>query len=352
MTSPSHPSLLNFAAEQRALAATCWQLVGLRDALEISNSWIRCTVFGVDTFVQSFDGELRGFHNVCAHRGFPLRRDPAGVGPVQCGFHGWAYNRDGIPTSVPRNAELFGLSREQRVALALPELRVATIGRFVFASVATIGPSLEQFLGPYADVFRAVSARLGAVVHSESIVLRANWKLFAEITLDDYHLGTVHPTSFGAGEPAPLYQFVYRRDGLHSCYLKRRDADWSFEAFWTAVRVGDMDPTGYKIFNCMPGFLLAATRDACVVTSVTALASDRTVVHSQVFVWRDPAPDADACRAIAHYWASLFREDRETCERWQGGNQSYSVLGRLEERIAWFRDAYADVILRGGGGYQ
>lgn len=117
-----------------------WQLVGVSDDLANHNDWVRRTVSGVDVFVQNFNGELRGYHNVCQHRGFPLRREARGNGTVQCGFHGWVYDRHGVPTGIPRNRELFCLSRERQSELAIPPVRVATIGRFVFAALCESDP--------------------------------------------------------------------------------------------------------------------------------------------------------------------------------------------------------------------
>ena len=332
---------MTFAAEQSALAERCWQFIGITDDVATDDAWIRRTVFGRDAFVQRFDGELRGFYNVCAHRGFPLRCERSGAGPVRCGFHGWAYNKDGVPTTVPRNAELFGLSREQREALALPPVRVETIGRFVFAALGP-APDLATYLGPFADVYRAVSSALGPLVLRESDELAADWKLHAEISFDDYHLSAIHGTTFGAGDPAPLHQFVYRRDGLHSCYLRRRDPDWSFDGFWADVRAGVMDQTGYKIFNAFPGIILATTRDAVIASATFPLAADRTQLDAYVFTWRGGADEA-AQRDIAAYFAIVFGEDREACERWQRGAPRRTVLGALEERVAWFRDTYAQI---------
>ena len=335
-------------SELSTLAAQCWQFIGITDDLAADDAWIRRTVFGRDVFVQRFDGALRGYHNVCSHRGFPLRCDRSGAGPVRCGFHGWTYNKAGVPTTIPRNAELFGLSREQREALALTAIRVEAIGRFLFAAFDA-PQDLASYLGPYADVYRAVSAALGPVVLRESHELAADWTLHAEISFDDYHLTAIHGSTFGAGASAPLHQFVYRRDGLHSCYLRRRDPDWSFDQFWSDVRAGVMDQTGYKIFNIFPGIILATTRDAVIASATFPLGPGRTLLDADVFAWQGGTDEA-AHRDVATYFARVFAEDREACERWQSGAPHRAVLGRLEERVAWFREAHAAVMARRGEG--
>lgn len=339
-----------FDDEQRALAASCWQMVGTATELFADDAWIRRHLFGRDVFIQRFERELRGFHNVCAHRGFPLRTSDAGKGPVKCGFHGWAYNSNGVPVHVPRNAELFGLSREQREALALPHIQVASIGRFVFAALGDV-PPLDDYLGPYAAVLRAASAATADTLLRETAEIAGDWKRHVEISLDDYHLPSIHSTTFGAGDPLPVHSAVYRRDGLHSCYLKRRDPDWSFDGFWRDVAAGaPFDRTGYKIFNIYPGIVVAAMRDVCIASAVTPLASDRSRLDSYVFAWRDALPTPEGAREIAAYFTTVFREDREACEHWQQGDPGRATLGKLEERVAWFREAHAAVMARRGAG--
>lgn len=93
-TSPAY-----FNGEMEALAGSSWQFFCTTDDLACANNWVRRKVFGADIFVQNFVGELRGYHNVCQHRGFPRRREPRGNGTVQCLFHGWAYNPHGVPSA-------------------------------------------------------------------------------------------------------------------------------------------------------------------------------------------------------------------------------------------------------------
>lgn len=339
---------MTFADEQEALRASCWQLVGIADELAADDAWVRRPLFGLDVFVQRFDGELRGYHNACAHRGFPLRTEDRGRGPVKCGFHGWGYNRDGVPTAIPRNAELFGLSREQREALALPAVRVETLGRFVFATASKDAPDIATYLGPYADVFRATSLATERLIHRESFEVAADWKRHAEVALDDYHLPSVHGSTFGATPELAPHQVVYRRDGWHSCYLKRRDADWSFDGFWRDVAAGTMDRSGYKIFNTYPDTVLATTRDAAVASCTYPLAEGRCRIDTYIFCWRAAVPLPDDAKAIASYFATVFREDRETCERWERGDPGRATLGKFEERVAWFRDTHSEVMARRG----
>src|ERR687886_523281 len=48
------------------------------------------------------DGGLRGFVNVCRHRGHPVALEDGNARRLQCRYHGWTYGLDGRLTGAPR----------------------------------------------------------------------------------------------------------------------------------------------------------------------------------------------------------------------------------------------------------
>lgn len=342
-TSPGY-----FEAEQAMLAARCWQFIGTTSELARSNTWLRAQVWGADVFVQNFGGELRAFSNVCQHRGFPIRRDREGVGPAVCGFHAWRYDENGVPVGVARNDDLFRFTREEKRGLSLPRLRVETCGQFVFVARDEQVPPLRDYLGRYAVLLETISSRLGARRQRATAEPRANWKLCYEVTQDEYHVQFVHPESFRA-DPIPVWGCVYERDGLHSQLLRRRTADWSFGSFWDDAGRGEYEFAGYKIHHLFPNMLVAVARGVIVVTSFVPLAPDRTSTEYRMFeVTTDPYDDNWWTAAIATD-VRISGEDREVAEAQQQVMAQVirpPVFGALEERLAWFHEAYDDLIGR------
>jgi choline monooxygenase len=335
-----------FQLELNRLAECTWQFLGLTDELANDGDWLRRTLLGRNVFVQNSGGELQGFLNVCSHRGFPLRCGDSGNGIVQCGFHGWVYDSRGVPVGIPRNAELFQLDTAAQEALALPRVRLQTAGRFVFVAFGN-GPSpLREYLGAYVSVLDAVSFRMSTPFFHDQTPTAANWKLCMEVTFDDYHPPTLHPTTLGLGELKP-HQFFYRRDGLHSCFLKRRDPDWTFETYWRDLDSGILDTTGYKIHQVFPNFLLAILPDSTIFSRYEPAADDRTTVETYRCDWAGKTLDDESRRASAEEALTFLREDRTAAERQQvviKQRQHALVLGALEERVGWFHEALDSVM--------
>ena len=333
-----------FDAEMAALRDTAWHLVATTDELARPNDWVRAHVWGTDVFVQNVRGEFRGFRNVCQHRGFPLRRAPAGSGPILCDFHAWRYDGDGVAVGVARNTELFCLSREERAAFALPRVRVETAGTLVFAAIGDAVPPLDQYLGRFAPLLRAATSKMGTSHHRWSGETQANWKLSYEVTLDDYHVQFVHPQSIG-DEAIPYWGFVYEREGLHSHMLRRRTADWTFPGFWAGLEQGEYEYPGYKIHHIFPSSFLVATREALLVTTFSPLGPDRTAVNDRLFELTHNPQDEAFWDAAVRTQRQVSDEDRRISEAQQqtiGALDRAPTFGALEQRVAWFHEAYEE----------
>ncbi len=333
-----------FQAEMEALAAATWQFFCTTDDLANADDWVRRRVFGLDLFVQNFDGELRGYHNVCQHRGFPLRREPRGNGNVQCGFHGWAYDRNGVPVGVARNKELFCLSGEQKAGLAIPSVRVAAIGRFVFVALADTVPPIEEYLGRYTAIFRAVSSQMRSIRHRWSGHSAANWKLCYEITLDDYHVNFVHPSAGWDLHPSGCF---YEREGPHSHLLRRRTADWQFPTFWDDVHRGDYEVRGYKIHQTFPNMLLTVQPRMVLISLYAPAGPAMTHVDDLIFDLEGDPVDEPFWEELTRGHRQINEEDRLTVESQQETIAQFGrspLFGALEERVGWLRESYEALV--------
>jgi len=335
-----------FTAEQAALRDAAWHFVGTTDELVQNNEWVRADAFGCDLFVQNVGGELRGFLNVCQHRGFPIRREASGRGPILCGFHAWRYDGEGRLVGVARNEELYAMPREERADRSLVPMRVEAAGPFVFAAASGRAPALADYLGRTYALLLAVGARKGAMRHRWAGEVQANWKLYYEITLDDYHVAFVHPGSLGADVRDAKF-LTYERSGAHSRMFARRTDDWNFPGFWDAVGRGEYEFAGYKIHHFFPNLFLVAGRDQVLLTRLTPIAADRTGLDDWVFeVTGNPRDDAGWDEYVA-LQRRVSAEDQDACTAQQRVIADFGrapVYGRLEQRLAWFHDSYEELV--------
>jgi phenylpropionate dioxygenase-like ring-hydroxylating dioxygenase large terminal subunit len=349
----------SFEREQTQLGQV-WTLLGLTTDIPHDGDWFRATLGGRSVFVQRFGDSLRGFENVCAHRFYPLRTQNKGNGPIRCGFHHWQYNKDGLAVGIPRCQEMFGVTpRELDVKLTAVE--VATCGILIFGRFASArySETLEQSFGEAFPILQAMWTLKSRPYHIKTDI-SANWKLLYHITLDDYHIVAVHPDTFGKNGYLPPDAVHYFRIGQHSAYFYG-DGDDELKKMADECRRGDYRPANYRIFQFFPNLLAlqieAAMNWYVLIQQYVPVAPDRTLSRSWYF--SAPFPPADRTwlhgllrRVVApyvpfvlpFYIRKIFSEDNGVCEQIQTVAhqiKGFPVLGRHEERIAWFEDVYA-----------
>jgi choline monooxygenase len=247
------------AVEQERIFARHWHFVGLKSSLAAPDDWIATEIAGRGITIQNFDGELRGFRNVCSHRHARLRSECQGNGLLRCPYHGWTYNGEGVPVGIPGNTEWFGLDRAAKRALALPPIAVACCGNLVFARIAAEGPSLAAFLSDYFLLFARISEAFPVPFAEGSLDWRCNWKIGVESAIEGYHLDMVHPHSFRPSIRAALPAAL---SGDHSAgpLLLAEPALQSLEKLQTRLGLGRFEVSErYDHYLAFPNFCLAVS---------------------------------------------------------------------------------------------
>jgi phenylpropionate dioxygenase-like ring-hydroxylating dioxygenase large terminal subunit len=152
--------------------------------------------------VRHSDGKIHVIHNQCAHRGAMVVAEESGnAEEFVCCYHGWTYGTDGKLIRVPLQhgyPEHFNPDDPGTAMVGAP--RVDSYRGFVFASLATDGPSLTEFLGHMTTSFddmvdRAPDGELELAGGVFKHAYDGNWKLYLENLCDAAHPLFVHQSS-------------------------------------------------------------------------------------------------------------------------------------------------------------
>ena len=203
-----------FRLEQERIFRNTWQYVGHTAQVEEPGSYFasRAGVLPV-VVTRAADGELRGFVNVCRHRGFPVVQGEGRRQTLQCGYHAWTYDLEGRLRSAPRS------EREAEFAaaeLSLLPVQVATWGPFVLVNPDLGAPPLAKALGRLPELLaQVVDVGTLRFHHRAEWRLETNWKAASENFLECYHCAVAHP---GFTELVDVSPDSYRleADGLYS----------------------------------------------------------------------------------------------------------------------------------------
>jgi len=180
--------------EQRHVFARSWQYAARLDQVaepgRLTTAWAGSLPL---VLARARDGELRGFVNVCRHRGHLLCDGDARREAIQCPYHAWTYGLDGSLRNAPRADREPGFDRD---ALGLVPVAVEVFGPFVFVNPDTGAAPLADALGDLPAHLAEGGIDVDALrFHSraESDDYACNWKICVENFLECYHCSVAHP---------------------------------------------------------------------------------------------------------------------------------------------------------------
>jgi len=328
-------------AERERIWFRQWVMVGRVHDVPHGGDRMVVDVAGESIVVVRDDlGVLRGFFNVCRHRGAELV-DPTGPpcgsfgAAIRCPYHAWTYGLDGALRRAPF------LSADQTPAVSLHPVAVDTWGGFVFVHLTPddAAPLREQ-LGEIPDrVSRYPLADLRRG-YSFTYEVAANWKVIAENYNECYHCGPVHPT---------LCDLVpaFRKGGSGLDWpdgVPHREGAWTFTTTGTSTRspfpdLDDAERVRHKGELVYPNLMVSLSAEHVAGFRLRPHGPERTTVDCDLLFAPDAIddPDFDPTDA-ADLWDPVNREDWAICESVQRGMSSRAWTG------GWFAPMEDDTV--------
>jgi phenylpropionate dioxygenase-like ring-hydroxylating dioxygenase large terminal subunit len=179
--------------EQERIFARSWQYACPLGRVAEPSSYAAVRAGHVPVLVvRDGDGELRGFLNICRHRGSVLVDEDGRRGTIQCPYHAWTYDLDGSLRAAPRSAREPSFDADE---LGLLPVAVAAWGPLVFVNPDAEAPPLPETLGGLPALLAGAGIDVDALVfhHRSESSYAANWKVCCENYLECYHCSVAHP---------------------------------------------------------------------------------------------------------------------------------------------------------------
>ena len=138
------------------------------------------------------EGELRALANSCRHRGMELVEGVADCSRIRCPFHAWTYDLDGRLVGAPHMQHAADFDREEH---GLERFAVAETHGFVFVSLCEAPPSVDEWFADFDDIHDSWPLADLVTARRREFTVECNWKAFADVFNEYYHLPIVHPDS-------------------------------------------------------------------------------------------------------------------------------------------------------------
>jgi choline monooxygenase len=329
----SDPAVLR--VEQERIFARSWQYAARADVVAEPGSMTPTWAGTLPVLVvRAGDGQLRGFVNVCRHRGHLLCEVGTRRETIQCPYHAWTYGLDGTLRNAPRAEREHDFDPE---SLSLVPVAVEAWGPFVFVNADPAASPLAEALGDLPRVLAEGGVDVDALhfhARAESDDYVCNWKICAENYLECYHCAVAHP-SFSRAIDVSADAYDLRHDGLVLSQLgSPRDDGSGYDAEGPIARGQFHLLFPSTVVNVMPG------RQNLSIGPIVPRGAERTARFLDYFVGDDA--DDDWLRGYLELDDQVGREDRALVESVQrgigsGALESGVLLPESEQLVARFQ---------------
>ncbi len=182
-----------YALEQQVLFRQGWVGVGRSDRWPNEGDFSAFDIGGVPVVVVRSDaGDLRAYANSCRHRGAQVMVGEGSCSRMRCPFHYWTYGLDGRLIGAPSMSETANFDRAE---YGMVEFSLAERHGFVFVCLEADPPLVDGWIGDF-DTFHSPWPIADLVsTRRRELIVNCNWKPFAEVFNEYYHLPYVHPGS-------------------------------------------------------------------------------------------------------------------------------------------------------------
>lgn len=313
------------ALEQSGLFARTWLAVGRAADMPEAGDYVTRQI-GADNvlLVRGEDDRIRGFHNVCRHRGARLLDEPAGTGlaRILCAYHAWSYRLDGSLGQLP------GGGSADRAPLGLVPVATGLHEGFIFVNLDPGAAPLALQLEDLPDLrrFRLPELRAG---WRRTYDVQANWKLIVENYSECYHCPGAHP------QLARISDLISRGDrpmeagnAFNGGPMQLKDGieTMSLSGRRTVPVIPGLSPDDHRYvyyYVVYPNLLLSPHPDYVLTHTAWPLAPDRTRVECELLFTQEAVsrPGFDPAD-MANFWDLTNRQDWALCERTQAGAAS------------------------------
>lgn len=291
-----------YLRERRAVFDKAWSIVATAHELSTPGRFVTAPLgAGEIVVLRDHGGVLRGFHNICRHRGHRLVEGQGDCRVLSCPYHAWTYGLDGRLRGAP---DMDLSDPDTRTKLGLLPVAVEAWGPAVFVNLdAGARPIAED----YPELVELVAKRAiepGSATYlenytpawSEHVDFAANWKLWYDNSVECYHCGPLHSTSFAAAfDPDPA---TMRID------MVGRLISYGFKGQAQAGAEGPVS-TDYRSIEFFPGNFITLHDELLLIFAMRPTGP----TTGRMRVWYLGRRDADPAQLDA--WIALWRKTFE-----------------------------------------
>jgi choline monooxygenase len=308
--------------ERRRIFAQTWQFMGPAAAVARAGDYLAIDIAGTPVFaIRGRDGTLRGFRNVCRHRGAKLLPDGAGqCGLVVCPYHKWSYADTGRLVQAPWYGRDPAIVPED---WPLHPVHLAEWRGLLFAALDPEGSLLDQ-LGDLPGELSDEPMESYTATDSATVSFEANWKVYTDNFVEGYHIPGTHP-SFYAAIDFDAFETTAHRGYVRMTAPPKEGLFYRGKWLWM-----------------WPNWTLSLFDGGMNVSRINPVGAHRTDQHYHFFFTDTSEAAAPARARSVQGTLAVVREDTQVCSETHrnymaGAYESGPLSGRHEKGVQYFQ---------------
>ncbi len=306
-----------YEAEKSAIFYRSWWYAGHKSQLLEAGSYLTVKIHQQNVFVvRDKAGELRGFYNVCQHRGHELLNGTGKATHIVCPYHAWTYGFDGELIAARNSQQVKGFNK---CDFSLKPVRVEQFCGLVFVNLDADAVSLKQQSGNLEDEIRHYCPRVDEMVFAQrdTYDVACNWKTIVDNFLECYHCHVAHKDFV---DLVDMNSYRTKTHGIYSGQISSAVRSADNAAF--TVKKGDVD-FGYAGWYLWPNLTIWAYPGEAnlSVLQMTPAGTERTIEFQDWFL-PGTTPSEQQKAAMDYQKEVLQPEDIGLCESVQRGLRS------------------------------
>lgn len=303
-----------------------WLLIGHESEVPTNNDFITRDLAGYSVIIsRGKDGTLRGFFNMCTHRGMKLcRADKGNKGEFTCPYHGFVFKNSGDLVGVPLQHDIYGgnLNKDE---LALHQIKIDTYKGLIFGTWNENPEPLSDFIGDFKWYLDLVVGRaeMEVVGPPQRFIVNANWKIGSDnFNGDSYHTMMTHGSIVKLGMvPNATYSKngyqIHTKEG-HGLNIGMGNPDFAFPEELIPEFKKNLTPEQFEILSNVKNIVGTVFPNLSFLISHTKI-KDQLISNTSLRLWRPIA--ADKIEVITWFFV-----EKNASEDWKRRSREAFVL--------------------------
>ena len=306
-----------YEREKAAIFYRNWWYAGHISQLVEAGSYFTVNIHQQSVFVvREKSGGLRGFYNVCQHRGHELLKGTGKTANIVCPYHAWTYGHDGALIAARNTQRLKGFNK---CDFSLKSVRVEEFCGLIFVNLDPDAVSLKSQSDELEDEIRRYCPQVDELVFAQrdTYDVACNWKTMVDNFLECYHCHVAHKDFV---DLVDMSSYRTKTHGIYSAQISGAVRSTENSAF--NFEKGEVD-FGYAGWFLWPNLTIwIYPGDANIsVLQMTPAGIERTIEFQDWFLPK-PEPGRQHRDAMAYQKDVLQPEDVALCESVQRGLKS------------------------------